>query len=347
MTNFNYTVLFKLSAQRFAGRVCLSTLLFVSIATVTHAEKDDQAIRDVLSTKESDSGKSTVLEDTLTATDQRYSLMASGKFSAIYDFSYSYIGEQLIEADFTEDDLSNFSITNTQGHTFRNVLSLEYGVLDNLTVNTSVPMVTKYSDTDDVDGDANAIGDVSVGVRLEPFPAGRDWPTVTFSATGSFPTGRSPFDSSTRELSTGSGNAAITAGINVSKVIDPVAVFGSLNYTYNLEEDGLDFILDDYVLEEVQAGNGIGWGMGFAYAMSYNITTTMSFQQYFQTGTELFLVDDLGDKLKRKTGDQTSAILNMGIGVRLRNTTLNFSVGAGLTPDSPDFILGLNVPLRF
>jgi hypothetical protein len=45
---------------------------------------------------------------------------------------------------------------------------------------------------------------------------------------------------------------------------------------------------------------------------------------------------------------QTSGILNMGLGYRISpKTTVNFSVGIGLTPDSPNLIVGMNVPLNF
>jgi hypothetical protein len=45
---------------------------------------------------------------------------------------------------------------------------------------------------------------------------------------------------------------------------------------------------------------------------------------------------------------QVAAILNFGIGIRLNpKTTVNLTAGVGLTTDSPDFSLGLNVPLTF
>jgi len=41
-------------------------------------------------------------------------------------------------------------------------------------------------------------------------------------------------------------------------------------------------------------------------------------------------------------------VLSMGLGYRVSpKTTLNFSVGIGLTPDSPNLSLGMNVPLAF
>ena len=45
---------------------------------------------------------------------------------------------------------------------------------------------------------------------------------------------------------------------------------------------------------------------------------------------------------------QTGAVMNFGLGLRINpKTTINLTAGMGLTVDSPDFTLGLNVPLTF
>jgi hypothetical protein len=323
------------------------TFLLLSGHVVARAETSADAAKEALAKQEGDEDTTKLLQETLTATDKRYSLLGARNFALNYDFFYSYIGEQLIEADFDAQDLTNFSIENTQGHTLINTISLDYGIMNNLTGNITVPLVSKYSDTDEIDGDAHAFGDVSLGVRFQPFPISHEWPSLTLNATYLIPTGRSPYEASQRELATGSGYGAVNIGLNTSKVIDPVAIFGSLSFTYNMEEDGLEFVQDDVVITTVTPGTGIGWGVGFAYALSYGITTTMSFQQFLQGSTDLEVINQSGEKDKIKTGNQTSAVINFGLGVRLESTTLNFSVGVGLTPDSPDFTLRVNVPLRF
>jgi len=41
-------------------------------------------------------------------------------------------------------------------------------------------------------------------------------------------------------------------------------------------------------------------------------------------------------------------MLNLGLGVRFSPvTTINFTVGIGLTTDTPDFTVGMNMPLHF
>ena len=74
----------------------------------------------------------------------------------------------------------------------------------------------------------------------------------------------------------------------------------------------------------------------------------MSFQQSINGGTKLTFSDPARGQTKTTTDSQTSAMLNLGLGVRVSpRTTLNFSTGIGLTSESPDFSFSLNMPLHF
>ena len=87
-----------------------------------------------------------------------------------------------------------------------------------------------------------------------------------------------------------------------------------------------------------------GFGIGFAYALSYGITTSISLQETISAGTKLYFAD--GATAKTKT--QTSGVLNFGLGYRVSpKTTVNITAGVGLTDDSPNFSIGLSLPLAF
>lgn len=308
-----------------------------------------EAAREALSKKEGDVDQAKVLKDTLTATDRQYSLLRAGKRSLTWDLTYSYIGSQQISASFTDQKLTQFAIQNTKGHTVTNTISADYGVKDNLTANLTVPFVSKYSQGDTFSGLSNAPGDVSVGARFQPFPVTREFPALTATGTLRLPTGRSPFKTIDGQgLATGSGYASGTIGINASKVVDPVAVFGSINASYGLRVKHLNQVRNGLTLKEVHPGAGIGFGVGFAYAMSYNISTTVSFSENIGQRAKLVLEDGAGVQTVAKTASQSSAMLNFGLGVRVSPvTTLNFTVGVGLTTDTPDFTFGMNLPLNF
>lgn len=334
-----------------------TTLGFALILAGSAACAQDQtpaastdAARDALAKKEGDVDQAKLLKETLTAADKQYSLLKTGKQAVTYDLTYSYIGQQLIQANFTDDKLTLFDIQNTRSHTVTNTVSVDYGVKDNLTANVTLPFVSKYSQSETFSGLSNAFGDISLGARFQPYALSRDMPALTATGTLRLPTGRSPFKTIDGQgLGTGAGYTSITLGANASKVIDPVALFGSVNVTYALPAKHLSQTRGGKTLTEVRPGPGIGFGVGFAYALSYNISTTLSFQESISARTKLTLMDaSTGEVTHSNTSMQSSAMLNMGLGVRVSPlTTVNFTVGIGLTTDSPDFTFGLNMPLHF
>jgi hypothetical protein len=302
-----------------------------------------EAARDALAKKEGEGDQSALLKETLTAVDKQYSLIRAGKLALSYDLSYSYVGEERIVTDIANGSATLFNIENNNSHTVTNTLSADYGLRDNLTTNVTLPLISRYSDTAQRSGISNSVGDISAGVRWQPFEARRDTPNMTVISNVRLPTGRSPFKiiAGSGEA-TGSGVGAVTVGLNVNKIVDPVALFGSLNYTVSTPAKNLWQVNGSRILTRVQPGNSFGFGVGFAYALSYGISTTVSFQEAISAGSKLRFADGL----EAKTHMQTSGILNLGLGYRISpKTTVNFSVGIGVTPDSPNLVVGMNIPL--
>lgn len=308
------------------------------------------AAREALGKKEGDVDQAKLLKETLTATDKQYSLIRKGQIAATYDLTYSYIGQQIIDVSFADDgEINSFALTNTRGHTITNTVSADYGVLNNLTASVTVPLVSKYTQSDTFSGLTNAFGDIGLGVRYQPLALTREWPALTTTATLRLPTGRSPFETiDGQALGTGAGYTSLSLGVNASKIVDPVALFGSFNATFGAPAKDLSQYRDGFTLIEVRPGPSFGFGVGFAYALSYNISTSVSFQEMVSGRSKLLLVDAQGQQSERDTTTLTASTLNFGLGVRVSPaTTLNFNIGIGLTTDTPDFSFGLNVPLHF
>ena len=333
----------------FFQRECLAAVLLACMLTPLTGYTQDgpatpEATRDALGKKEGDADSATALAETLTATKKEYSMLRKGKRAVTYDLSYSFVGHQVI-------DSATFAVNTSRGHTVRNTISVDFGVKDNVTANVSVPLVSKFVYTEGTNEFHNRFGDISVGARLQPMANSRSAPNMTVSATVGLPTGRSPYSGIDSNASTGSGTYSGTVGLNLSKVIDPVALFGSANVTLSLPARNLEQRVPNTtkMLREVYPGQTFSFGAGFSYALSYNITTTMSFQQSITGGTRLVYEDtDTGEMSDRKTSSSNSGMLNFGLGVRTSPiTTMNFSLGMGLTSDSPDFSLGMNMPLNF
>ncbi len=339
-------------SPRFSSRSTAALALFLSLAagqaqaqTSNSPDSSKQAARDALAKQEGDVDQTALLKAALTAQDKQYSLIRKGKTSLTYDFSYAYVGAQQIDAKFDDSRLTLFSIQNTRAHTVTNTVSADYGVLDNLTANVSLPLVSKFSESDKFSGNVHGFGDIGLGLRWQPMAMSRDLPSLTTSASLRVPSGRSPFKVVAGQgLSTGAGYTALSLGANTSKVMDPVALFGSVSLTLGVPVRHLSQQLNGATLTGVDPGSSIGFGMGFAYALSYKVSTTVSFQETISAKTKLHLADGSTSM----TAPQTSGQLSFGLGVRASpQTTVNVSVGVGLGPDSPAFTLGFNLPLNF
>jgi hypothetical protein len=309
------------------------------------ASADTAAARDALAKKDGEGDQSALLKQTLTAVDKQYSMIRRSQFSLTYDLSYAYVGEERIVTDIANGSATLFNIQNNNSHTVTNTFSADYGLLNNLTGNLTLPLISRYADTAQADGMSNSLGDIGVGARWQPFEARRDTPNLTVVTNLRLPTGRSPYKIIAGSgVATGSGVGAFTAGLNVNKIVDPVALFGSINTTISAPAKDLWQINGTRILTRVAPGPSVGFGLGFAYALSYGISTTVSFQEAISAGSKLRFADGL----EARTHMQTSGILNLGLGYRVSpKTTVNLSVGIGLTPDSPNLVIGMNLPLNF
>ena len=333
-------------AHRFALRALTAALLSAT-AALAHAQTagDTDAARDALRAKDGDVSQTSLLKDTLSAAEKQYSLLKRGQKAVNYDLGYAYVGTESINAKFTDETLTLFSISNTRAHTLSNTFSLDYGLRDNLTGSVSLPLLSRYSQSDTFSGLSSGLGDLTLGVRYQPFELRRDLPSLTATASLRLPTGRSPFKTVVgQNLATGAGYTGLTLGLNASKVLDPVALFGSLNLGLALPAKHLSQARDSLVLSEVRPGMSLGFGLGFAYALSYNVSMTASLQETVSARTTLVFQDGT----RSKTATQTAASLNFGLGLRVSpKTTVNLSAAVGLTGDTPDFTLSMSLPLNF
>lgn len=318
---------------------------FTNSALAQPSGDGSEAVRNALGKQEGDADQTDLLKETLTSRDKQYSLLKKGKLSTTYDFSYSYIGQQSIDARFDEERLTLFKIENTRSHSFTNTISADYGLRDNLTGTASVSLVSRYAESTSFSGMSHSIGDITLGARWQPIELRRDMPAITASGTVRLPTGRSPYRTdATKSLATGSGTTAFTGGLNLSKVVDPVALFGNVNFTFSLPASSLSQARSGQVLTSVKPGPSLGYGVGFAYALSYDISVNFALQHSISWASTL----KFESGKSYRTGLQNSAVMNYGMGVRLSPTmTVNVSLGVGMTPDSPDFSLGVNMPLNF
>lgn len=336
------------------GDILSRALLCCLLATAGLAQAEDvDDARDALQQKESDVTEGSNLEEVFQATQKQYSLLPSGQMSMNFGASYSFFRDNRIDIALEEGRITNFRIENDSVHSFGSSLSLDYGIWNNLTLNTNLPLSYKYDTSKDVS--TAALGDISVGLRYQPFSIKQGATNTTLFATLSTATGDSPYDIDTRtQVSSGKGYYSLGGGVSMSKVVDPVVLFGSVGYTHAFDVSGVNQDRGSRTLTGVDTGDSISFSFGMAYALSYEVSLSASYQQsynfqsFFEFKPELD--PDTGDYVNTRiaSSDATSSVVNMSLGLRTAaNRVVNVSFGFGLTEDSPDVMMGFNVPVDF
>lgn len=338
-------------------RATLLTLPFLmAVMPSVHAEERDLSkAREALSKQDNDADTEKALEEVFQAAEKNYSLLRRGGVSLNYNFDYTYYGDQRIDLVIEPNLDSNGVPTGTSSirsadvspvasHTYTNAFTLDYGILNNLTLSGRLPLVAKYDTEEDLT--SYGLGDISGSLRWQPFEYVPGRMSQTYFGSLKLKTGDSPYEIDlNKNLSTGSGYYSLTGGVSVSNVMDPVVLFGSASYSYNVTESDLNQVRSGAVLKEVDPGNTLSFSMGFAYSLSYDVSLSASFQGSYNDKTTFKLYSG-GETRTSTAGSQMSGIMNFALGVRVSPKTIaNINVGFGLTELSPDFILGLSLPI--
>lgn len=304
----------------------------------------DQA-RDALKQQSSDASTEKNLQEVFQATEKTYSLLKSGKIALQFDVDYSYYSDYQVDLATATDSsqITRFRIEQDAQHTLSNIFELSYGVRDNLTFTTSIPLVAKVDSQKDLN--TTGLGDIGLGLRWQPIPLKRGLPTTTLFATLSTATGDSPYEIDTSNaLATGKGFYSLSAGASMSKVADPIVLFASASMTTSSKASDLNQNRGGRILIGVEPGDSVGVSLGLAYALNYDVSITASYQQSYSFATT-YLFEN---KEFFETAPSTSASLNFSLGLRTNPSRIvNITLGYGLTEDTPDVNVGFSMPIDF
>ncbi|MBZ2187944.1 transporter [Alcanivorax sp. JB21] len=309
-------------------------------------DNDADEARAALQQQEGDATEESNLEEVFQASERQYSLLRSGGMALNFSGDYSYFRNDRIDIAIGDNGgISRFRIENDAEHSFGASLSFDYGIWNNLTFNTRLPVQYKY-DTEK-DAQKASLGDITFGLRYQPFPVRPGGINTTLFTTLSTATGDSPYTIDARnDVSSGKGYYSLGGGVSMSKVVDPVVLFGSVGYTMAFDATGLDQQRGKETLRRVEPGDSLSFSMGLAYALSYEVSVSASYQQSYNFVSHFRFEDEDGIGYTAKSEDSTSSILNTSLGLRTSsNRIINISFGFGLTEDSPDVLLGISLPI--
>ncbi|KVD72621.1 acetate kinase [Burkholderia sp. ABCPW 14] len=252
-------------------------------------------------------------------------------------------------------------------------LAVRYGITNRMEVEVRVPYV--YSTTDTIsreiftgsaqdnafNSNGRGIGDVEMTLRYQFNAGGPDkfyyigW--LRFKTA----TGKSPFDVVTDcvtrcvgnttgtglplQQPTGSGFYAIQPGLTWLFPSDPVVFFGNFSYLHSFGRNDLSLTIRDGqkdFIGSVQPGDIWGFNIGMGLALNEKASVSLGYDQSIVLPTK-----QNGQTVPSSVRVILGTLL-IGYSYRLTpKTTLNLSIGAGLTRDTPDVVMTLRVPISF
>ncbi|MFD2641776.1 hypothetical protein [Pseudomonas japonica] len=316
--------------------------------------------------------------------DEASGFFGGGKFSFETGLTYArYDTKQLLLNGFLALDsifLGNINLDRIRSDTWTMDLTGRYNLNQRWQFDINVPVVyreTKFQSggaggtPDDAGGAGNSlseesvtrdptIGDVNMGIAYKFMDESEYAPDAVFSLRVKAPTGKDPFGIKLRtsptnsslsypeSLPTGNGVWSITPGISLVKTFDPAVLFGSLSYTYNMEESFSDISStpNQKVGGKVKLGDSFQIGAGIAFALNEKMSMSFSFSDLIQRRSKI--KEDGADWASVVNSDANAAYFNVGMTLAASdNLTIVPNLSIGLTDDAPDFTFSLKFPYYF
>ena len=254
--------------------------------------------------------------------------------------------------------------------TFTAALTLRHGLTNRLEVEAKLPYVYRSdtsigrevlqgasSDAAVFDASGRGLGDAEFTARYQLNDGGADNPYYVASLRFKARTGKDPFeipvatevvgfrgDGVQRELPTGSGFYGLQPGITVLYPSDPVVFFGGASYLHSFTRHNVVRPTDKGPerLGDISPGGIIGFNFGMGLALNEKSSFSIGYDHSYVGKTR-----QNGRTVADSVPLQLGTLL-MGYSYRLsEQRSINLSLGAGLTRDTPDVALTLRVPTTF
>ena len=191
--------------------------------------------------------------------------------------------------------------------------------------------ITASQPAEEIDDENDGIGDIQIGLSNQVFFARGPWPDVLARIEWKPPTAEDPFENDA-DLALGTGFHSIRPTVTFVKAVDPAVLIASLSYTFNLE--------DNKPVGDVDPGDIVGISIASAVALSTDLSINFGWSQDFQSKSTVDGFDVPGSS-------GTVGKFQFGFSYILTDqTSVDFSLGVGLTSDAPDLDATLAFPIR-
>ena len=247
-------------------------------------------------------------------------------------------------------------------------VTARYGLTSRLELEGKIPFVYRNDDTVTrpinlapsststvFNADGSGVGDIELAARYQLNVPTGDRPYFVGGMRLKTRTGTDPFEvdylaaapglpTLQTSLPTGSGFYSLQPSLTMIYPTDPAVFFGGINYQWNIKRDvnkSLNGIPNSFV-GEVDPGDAVGLNFGMGLALNERSSFSIGYEHTWIGKTR-----QNGDVTEGATSLQTASLL-LGYAYRLnKKASLNLSIGAGLTNDTPDTQFTLRLPYTF
>ncbi len=260
-------------------------------------------------------------------------------------------------------------------------LTGRYGITDRMEVELRVPYVWTNEDTisreiftgtaaDNAFGTSgHGLGDIEATIRYQLNVGGPDKPFYVGWFRVKSNTGKDPFQVTTDciqrcvenvlsevplsvtgtglplQQPTGTGFWSLQPGVTWLYPTDPIVLFGNFSYLYNIPRDNVErHVLLGGVeqLGKVQPGGIVDLSLGMGLSLNEKASMSIGYEQAFVGPTK-----QNGSRVPGSTKIVLGTLLIGGSWRFDEKRTLNFTLGVGVTRDTPDATVTVRVPMMY
>lgn len=269
--------------------------------------------------------------------------------------------------------LGNINVNRIQADMLTLDLTTRYAISDRAQVDFNAPFLYRRSNfqSGGAGGAAGALseatvtqsprlGDVNMGFYYKLLAETKDNPDVVWNVRLKAPTGSNPYgvkivtDSGNNNLQypsklpSGNGVWTLSSGFSFIKTVDPAILFANVAYYHNFKRSFGDISSTEGTVTpgSVKLGDVFQWGVGTAFALNERSSLSLGFTQAISQRSSL---QPDGQSAQTIVGSNANAAtFNVGLTFASSDrTTIIGNLGIGLTPDAPNFTIGLKIPYTF
>lgn len=207
---------------------------------------------------------------------------------------------------------------------------MRYGLAEDLEFDFGVPLVYTEQERDARPFDPTdfpftpkasvGFGDINWAFRYAAIHEDRGLPEVTLNVNAKADTGD-------EDRLLGTGHWDVGTGVSLVKTIDPVVFFGSLGYTWTLEQGDVD------------PGDQVPYSIGMGFSLNDRVSLSMA-----MAGAAIRRREINGNEISGSGLDINSLQFTTTVQLAKRVYVEPF-VGFGLTDEAADFLVGINIPV--